>query len=224
LAQADAAPGSLSDADPFTLSPGIWQLTASTVEGEQPYSEVLDAAGFRVIRHFWHLRRPVSGADAQAPATPPGASVRVVDPAADRALLARLRNESFAEHFGWHEMSVAEYWDVIESMPGRNPATRWIAELDGEPVGFVLLDDSRAERNRGWVRSIGVLREARGRGIARWLLRLANADALARGYDSIGLGVDSANVTGATALYESEGYVVDEAIDAWLLPLTAETP
>jgi mycothiol synthase len=52
------------------------------------------------------------------------------------------------------------------------------------------------------VSDLGVLRPWRGRGIAATLLLHLFAEFARRGYRKVGLGVDSQNDTGATALYE----------------------
>ena len=82
-----------------------------------------------------------------------------------------------------------------------------------------IVDDSKAEFGEGYVRTLGVLKEGRGRGIGRWLLGCAAADARQRGRTAIGLAVDGANTTGATALYESVGYRIRQEIDLYCYPL-----
>ena len=66
---------------------------------------------------------------------------------------------------------------------------------------------------------LGVTRAPRGRGIARWLLTCAAADALERGRTVLCLSVDGENTTGATALYDSMGFVQRSAFDVWCYPL-----
>jgi ribosomal protein S18 acetylase RimI-like enzyme len=91
--------------------------------------------------------------------------------------------------------------------------------LDGEPVGICVGDSSRAEFGATYVRTLGVIPSARGRGIARWLLRCAAADAARAGLRSVALAVDSENTTGATALYESVGMRAVQVIDVHRLEL-----
>ena len=90
-----------------------------------------------------------------------------------------------------------------------------VGAADDEPVGLCVLDDSRAEFGEGHVRTLGIVREARGRGIARWLLACAAAYAVRRGRTTNTLTVDGENTTGATELYTSVGYEVREVIDVW---------
>ncbi len=67
----------------------------------------------------------------------------------------------------------------------------------------------------GWSRSIGVLGEARGRGAGGFLPRHAFAAFAVRGRDTVGLGVDTANATGAPRLYGRNGMTVHFAVDTW---------
>ena len=57
-----------------------------------------------------------------------------------------------------------------------------------------------------------MIRDFRGRGIAKALLAHAFADFVRRGYVDAALGVDSESPTGATRLYEAMGMSVDKVI------------
>jgi ribosomal protein S18 acetylase RimI-like enzyme len=57
----------------------------------------------------------------------------------------------------------------------------------------------------GWVGALGVRKPWRGCGIGMALLRRAFAEFHSRGRAHVGLGVDAANATGATRLYERAG-------------------
>jgi ribosomal protein S18 acetylase RimI-like enzyme len=144
----------------------------------------------------------------------------VVDGDADRRLIHALYCESFAEHFGSSNDRPFDDWIAsVEGLPGTDPSRWWIATLDGKPVGICLLDDSKAEFGEGYVRTLGVIPAARGRGIATWLLACAAADCVERGRTGIALSVDGANTTGATVLYASVGYSTRQVIDVWCYPL-----
>ena len=138
----------------------------------------------------------------------------------DRRALHALFNASFAEHFGnTHEREFEAWIAGIEALPGADPERWWIATLDGEDVGLCILDDSKEEFGEGYVRTLGVVEDARGRGIGRWLLECAAADAVRRGRTGLALAVDGENTTGATALYESVGFETRQVIDVWCYPL-----
>ena len=98
----------------------------------------------------------------------------------------------------------------------------WAGELvDGdqpEPagalVGSVIEGDGGAP-DGGYVEYIGVLQDARGRGVATSLLKTVIADAAANGRDRVGLEVDADSPTGADGLYASMGWAVDHVTESW---------
>jgi ribosomal protein S18 acetylase RimI-like enzyme len=69
---------------------------------------------------------------------------------------------------------------------------------------FRMVADLEVEPARGWVGSIGVLPQWRGRGIGEALLRTSFAEFWRRGERRVALGVDAHNAA-ATRLYERAG-------------------
>jgi GNAT superfamily N-acetyltransferase len=60
-----------------------------------------------------------------------------------------------------------------------------------------------------------VVEAARGRGVAKGLLRTVIADAAARGRDRVGLEVDADSSTGADRLYVSMGWETAYVTESW---------
>ena len=175
----------------------------------------LRAAGFSHERTFWRMERPLDASSA-APEPPPGVTVRqAADEAADRALLHRLFTRTFDEHWGTVLRGEDEWWQRVRALVGFDPAQWWIAEVDGEPAGLLLADASRAAEGGGYIRTLGVTREARGRGIGRHLLQVAFAEQARRGWTWSQLTVDTGNATGAPGLYASVGMEPIEVIDLY---------
>ncbi len=206
--------------DPYALNPDVWQVVSACYEQDTGCAEALDSLGFRTIRRFWRMRRDLVDIPEGEPVAPSGVTRRVVDGDADRRIMHALFRDSFAEHFGsTHDHEYEEWIARVEALDGVDPSRWWIATLDGVDVGICLLDDSRAASGDSYVRTLGVVAPARGRGIARWLLECAAADAAARGLTGMALAVDGENVTGATRLYESVGFTVQRTIDVWCYPI-----
>jgi ribosomal protein S18 acetylase RimI-like enzyme len=175
----------------------------------------LEAAGLAHIRTLWRMERRLD-ASGTAGAPPERVTVRAArDDDADRALLHRLYTATFAHHWGTVEPDAGRWWSTLRQGVGLDPAQWWIAELDGRPVGFLMGDASRSADGGGYVRLVGVLEEARGRGIARHLLRLAFAKHARRGWTWTQLTVDTGNVSGAPHLYASVGMEPVEVIDLY---------
>lgn len=223
VASADPAPDEPAVEDPYRLTPGIWQVVSAAYEQDKEYREVLTVLGFRAIRRFWRMLLDLAGAPTDPPVAPPGVTLRVVDGDADRKLMHRLFCESFAEHFGSsHDRPFDDWIATVEALPGNDPTRWWIASLDRRPVALCLLDDSKADFGEGYVRTLGVIPSARGRGIARWLLACAAADSAARGRTGLALSVDGENTTGATDLYAAVGFSTRQVIDVWCYPLLSD--
>ena len=66
-----------------------------------------------------------------------------------------------------------------------------------------------------YVDYIGVIGLARGRGVAKGLLRTVIADAAARGRDRVGLEVDADSPTGADRLYRGMGWETSYVTESW---------
>jgi ribosomal protein S18 acetylase RimI-like enzyme len=195
-----------------------WQVDAGAFLQDEVYADVLQAAGFREVRRFWHMHIELGPDSAQEPAPPRGVTRRIASGDDDLRLLHRLDEIAFAEHFGFISRAYEEWIAWFADRRDARPDSWWIASLDGEPVGLCMLDDSRIELNAGHVRILGVVPEARGRGIAAWLLRAAFAQAAQEGRMAMTLSVDSDNTTGATALYERCGMRPERSIVLWRRP------
>lgn len=80
-----------------------------------------------------------------------------------------------------------------------------IDEQTGEIAG-VALGNLRGEAQEvGWVRALGVRPPYRKHGLGMALLTHAFGKFYERGFRTVGLGVDTQNVSGATRLYERAG-------------------
>jgi ribosomal protein S18 acetylase RimI-like enzyme len=175
----------------------------------------LTARGWRPIRRHHVLKRPVSVADCPDPEPPPGVTVRRVASPADKEIAFRLKEDAFAAHFD-HQPRTYEQWLNQLDAENLDWSLVWIASLDGVDVAMLL---ARNRESMGWVRNVGVVGSARGRGLGTFLLRTAFAEFARRGRDTVGLGVDTENATGALRLYEGLGMTLHFAADTWELRL-----
>ena len=199
-----------------------WGVETGAYATDEPARTALLAAGFAPVRRFWRMQVDFDG-PVPEPEPPPGVTRTVAVSQADRRVLHSIFESSFADHFG----SVPERFEAwkgwFEARRDALPQTWWIAWLDGDPVGGIVQDASRAERGLGYVRSVGVLSSVRRRGIAGWLLQCAFADAAKRGLRGMSLGVDSENGSGAVRLYERHGMRAVHVVDLYRRPLGEES-
>jgi ribosomal protein S18 acetylase RimI-like enzyme len=176
--------------------------------------DALRAAGFSKQTTFTRMRIDLD------PARPPeqprsDVIVRRITEEADLRVAHEVEEASFVEHYGNVPVSYESWLDRLLDR-GEDFRQVYLAELDGTPVG--LLTSTRQfeeDENAGYVRTLGVLPAARGRGVGTALLRDCFARAHREGRVAVLLHVDVANVTGALRVYESVGMRAVLEIDAW---------
>jgi ribosomal protein S18 acetylase RimI-like enzyme len=163
------------------------------------------ARGFRPATTFYRMRIDHDG--APAPTAPPGVTVHADTGAEDfRRTAHAVLVESFKDHFGWLAKPFEEWQDGLERDTTFDWSQLTVAELDARPVAIMVTTDQFvADEDCGYVADLGVLAEARGRGIAKYLLRSAFAADVAAGRTGTILHVDGNNTTPALGLYEGVG-------------------
>jgi len=189
-----------------------WSVGAGCHQHDSVIVGALRAAGLSRVRTF--LRYAVVHGEARPPVSPePHSGVVVRRIAAegnpghldDLRALHHVLDTAFLDHFHPQARSYGEWLTYQQEAAGYAPGQWWLAEVAGAPAGGLIGSDRLADEGRGFVRSLGVLREFRGRGLAKALLLAAFADDVARGRTATELGVDSDSPTGATHLYASVG-------------------
>ena len=117
-------------------------------------------------------------------------------------------NEAFRDHWGSHDRTFEEWSYGKFGNPNFDPAL-WMVAWDGDEVaGF---SQNRFRKGIGWIGTIGVRRPWRRKGLGLALLHHTFGEFFKRGMTTISLGVDTANPTGATRLYQRAGmYVAGE--------------
>ncbi|KUM80629.1 GNAT family N-acetyltransferase [Streptomyces griseorubiginosus] len=169
--------------------------------------------GWKAVRRYHVLERPLrADADLQ-PEPPAGVRVRPCADEADRRQVHALHQVGFAEHFDFQPRSYEQWLHDIHADRIDWSLVWLVSTEDLGDVGFLIARDDREAM--GWIRTLAVSREARGRGLGGLLLRQAFAAFAARGRDTVGLGVDTENATGAPELYARNGMSVHYAVDTW---------
>ncbi|MDQ2624889.1 MAG: GNAT family N-acetyltransferase [Actinomycetota bacterium] len=176
-------------------------------ESQRTAIALLAAAGYAPVRYYAELRRRL---DDSVPETLrlPGVTIETW-PAEDEEVRVA-HNLAFADHWGSQPRS-KEDWGSSRAMF----APRWsfVArdEATGRVIGYVKVDRYEhdweiAGYSSGYVHLLGVLREWRGRGVAKALLAATMAAQRAEGIEFTELGVDTANPSGAQGLYAALGF------------------
>ncbi|WP_298748856.1 GNAT family N-acetyltransferase [uncultured Serinicoccus sp.] len=217
------------------------QLDSGAFADDERQQRWLRAAGYEHVRDWWQMTRPVDpAADDEAPELREGVQIFRVrqDEGAgmpdedDLRAVHLVLEESFADHFNSYRETFEEFVSRLREDPGHRWDHWWLATVDGEPAGAVVASISRgsigadgtASPDSSYIDYIGVHRRARGRGVAKGLLRTVVADAAARGRTSVGLEVDADSPTGADGLYRSMGWETRYVTQSWhrMVTLDAE--
>jgi len=185
---------------------GAQRIHSWTVAGDAGAVELFDRRGYREVRRFWEMAIEF-GSETPEP------SVRV-DPFGDEdaeAFHAALE-ESFADHWGHKTESFEEWWTRQRNRDNFDPSLWFVVRDAGEIAGVARCE---ARPPAGWVGALGVRSAWRGRGYGRALLQHSFREFRRRGYTRAALGVDAANATGATQLYESVGMHAEQEFVVW---------
>ncbi|MGE5177509.1 MAG: GNAT family N-acetyltransferase [Bacteroidota bacterium] len=165
--------------------------------------QALRSRGFEQVRTFCRMVIDLpEAAEIPRPQWPAGIEPHSYVRGRDEPDFDRVIQESFADHFGFVHEPHAEWTGRRIDQSGFDAALWTIAREGAEAAGAILAYRPEGE---GWVRELGVRSAWRGRGLGRALLLHTFALFAARGIKHVGLGVDMANTTGATQLYESVG-------------------
>jgi GNAT superfamily N-acetyltransferase len=181
------------------------------------YSALLRGSGMQLIRHFWHMEMNL---DAQPP-VPKWAddiTLKTFDESVDKRSVFAVRRTSFQDQFGHVDRPFEQdYAEWLHRWEGAFVPELWFLAMDGETIAGICLcrPSHNGEEDRGWVSTLGVLREYRRRGIGETLLYTAFDVLYKIGKKRVGLGVDASSLTGAATLYKRVGMHVDKQFDLY---------
>ena len=185
---------------------GAERIHTWTVAGDTAADDLVRGRGFREVRRFWEMA-------IELDEEPPEPSVPVDSLAEEdaQAFHAALE-ESFADHWE-HEPESFEKWWTRQRRRVNYDLSLWFVIKDRDEIAGVARNEARPPA--GWVGALGVREAWRGRGYGRALLLHSFREFRRRGMTRAALGVDAANATGATRLYESAGMHVEQENVVW---------
>ena len=158
------------------------------------------------------MLRP-SLADSEEPRFPPDVELRTYRVGADDDAWVHAFNEAFAGHWGGFMGMSPALWAHYLGDPTFNPEISLVAWNGTELAGFChcRIDEelnTLTGRRVGMIRYVGVVPTWRRKGLGA-ALTLAGVRTLRdAGMETVALGVDAENVTGARRLYERYGFEV----------------
>ncbi len=175
----------------------------------EPAHHLYRRFGFETVRSFQEMAFELDGSSPPDPPTPPGVDLRPWDRDRERDML-EMRNLAFADHWGSTPITATDWTHWCEA-----PTTRldlsWMALESDAVVGLLLSghypgDEAVLGTRDGWIDSLAVAPDRRGRGIASTLLAAAIRSFRGAGFSHAKLGVDSSSLTGAGRLYRRFGF------------------
>ena len=165
--------------------------------------------GYQPLRYHWRMEIVLNDPPIE-PDLPEGIELRPFVRGEHDVAVWQAQNESFRDHWGSHDVTFEEWQRSRFGDPEFDPSL-WKIAWDGEQVAGISLN--RYRMGIGWIRTLGVRRPWRKRGLGEALLLHSFAEFYRRGTRTIGLGVDAQNPTGATRLYQKVGmYAASEFI------------
>ncbi|HET9379760.1 MAG TPA: mycothiol synthase [Streptomyces sp.] len=175
--------------------------------GHSAARHLAQVLGLTLFRELRQMRRPLAGFDAPEPALPPGVTVRAFVPGEDDAAWLALNAAAFAHH---PEQGSLVQRDLDDRMAEAwfDPAGFFLAERDGEPVGFHWTKVHAAER-LGEVYVLGVSPAAQGTGLGKALTTIGLRHLARQGLPTAMLYVDADNKA-AVSVYERLGFTTYE--------------
>src|SRR6478735_5281618 len=209
------------------------QIDTGAFEGDERQARWLTESGFEKVRTWWQMSRPVVADEAELVESAEhweadGVVFRTVRRTGggmpdedDLREVHDVLEGAFVDHFNSSEETFEEFVHRLREDPGHRWDHWWLAELDDgdgpQPVGALIgtVSESATGPDGSYVSYLGVLEAARGRGVAKGLLRTISADAAQRGRDRVGLEVDADSPTGAAGLYTSMDWATKYVTESW---------
>jgi mycothiol synthase len=213
LARAEARARRVDAPQPLTLR-------TTLVDAEDRARALLERQGFRPVRHFLDLRMDLDERPPE-PVWPAGIRGRPVDLTHEDRRVWQALQVAFADHWAFEPLAFHE-WRYLVVDREEDDGTLWrLAEDDDGIVGVAVVRGSMPEDpGLGYIRDLGVVPRARGRGVATALLRAVFVALHERGVRRVGLDVDDLTTHGALRLYEAAGMSVVHRTDVYEKPLT----
>lgn len=182
--------------------------------------------GFEIVRWFTSMDRDLAH-DVPAGTVPDGVRLVPLTAANDAATMAAVV-AAFQDHWGSAPITAEEWHQTVRGEFFRDDLTFVAVPADAGPEGPVLgaaltlvtpEDFPLQGYTSSYLATLGVTREARGKGVASALLTAVLRATAEAGLERVVLDVDTASPTGALGLYERAGFVASSRAATWVLEL-----
>lgn len=194
-------------------------ISLDTREENTPTIGLFRSEGFLPVRWWMELWRDLTEAVEQR-ALPDGVRLQQFTPELSEATRVAL-NDAFRDHWGSQPTSKHD-WDEELALDDFAPQHSYLAVAEGSAPGepqrvlaAVLseITEDEWELNGGpfgYMSDVGVVRDARGKGLSSALMRAALESYRSAGLIRAALSVDAANPSGALAMYTKLGFTLSD--------------
>ncbi len=184
-------------------------MRMGTLHANTAVHRAAENIGMTCIRHFYKMGIKFDG-PPPAPVWPEGIKIRTWVLGQDDEEIYRTFDSAFKDHWGHVDTPFEEayrnwrHWVIDDEL---DPTLTFLAVDENDKIlGVSYCETKRLDLpGYGWLGTLGVLREGRGKGIGLGLLLHTFGEFYRRGYAGCGLGVDAENLTGALRLYTKAG-------------------
>jgi mycothiol synthase len=182
---------------------------------------IFEQLGYTFVRSHWRMEIKLDkGKAPEVPLLPEGMTVRTLIAGQEERAVFEMIDTAFQDHWG-HMPSTFEHWSHWKFDRKSFDPTLWFLAFDGDVLAGGSLCLYEEDLRLGWVGNLAVLRPWRQKGLGMALLVHSFAEFHRRGIYTVGLGVDSQNLTGATRLYERAGMHIALQSDTYQKELRA---
>lgn len=171
--------------------------------GDTSAREMHENEGYRPIRFSWHMEIKLEETP-RTPTWPAGIELRPFVLDEHNSAVFEAHEEAFSDHWGHTPWTFEQWQHHISGREDLDPSL-WFIAWDGRSAEIAGYSLCRYRMGIGWVGTLGVRRAWRKRGLGKALLLHSFGEFYKRGMQTIGLGVDAQNPTGATRLYQKAG-------------------
>lgn len=182
------------------------RIQAWVLAADPRAAELFASRGYGEVRRFWEMEIELDHEPPEPAADVQGFREEDAEP------FFKALDEAFSEHWEHQPGTFETWWSRQRGRSNFDPSL-WFLIRAGDEVAAVVRNEVRPDE--GHVGALGVRRAWRGRGYGRALLHHSFREFRRRGLARASLGVDAANATGATKLYESVGMHVEQENVIW---------
>jgi len=186
--------------------------------GSQEWKQAgLERAGYAADRQFYRMSAATTHAIPE-PSIADGYQIRPLAGDAEVDAWIAAHNEGFSDHYDPPADTADDKRNQMRSVGYLPEADLVLVDPDGTFVGIGRNLSEKLEdgTEKGWVQSIAVVPEHRGKGLGRALLLSSMAALKKAGFKRVYLSADTENESGALQLYSSAGFSVDSRMIVYL--------